>query len=411
MKQVLFTEPDEQSIELLKTALSFEIKQWNVVFVKKAEDALKVLSAGYTFDVVVSELNLPGMDGVSLFNEIMKLYPQTVRICLTDNIDTQTQFKVSTITHQFLTKPFDPHDLRVLVTRAVAIRDHLADCPLRKRLHEIGGLPSLPIIYQEVMKEIHSPEPSVARVAQIIEKDLGMCAKLLQIVNSAGIGLRNPVSSITQAASLLGLEKLRTMVLLVEVYTIVDHKAMPKGFSANDLWDHSLKVAEWAKVIAQEQIDDDKIIDDSFMAGLLHDIGLIIVATSLPDELGEAIRQAKETGISLFEAEKEIFGATHAVVGGYLLELWGLPDPIVLAISFHDFPAAVPEEDYPSGLPDHGFTPLTAVHVANYFCESDENQKYGFAETEIDSIHLEQLGFSDLIEKWWDACARSEELS
>lgn len=404
MRRVLFAEPDADSVEKLKRALSFEIKQWDVVFVSTGREAAAALGKGEPFDVIVGEMKLPDMSGIDFFAVVMKRFPQAVRLCLSDSTDTQALFKVSTVTHQFLSKPYEPHDLRTLINRAVAIRDHLNDCPLRKRLHEIGALPSLPVLYQEIMREVHSPEPSVSKVAAIIEKDVAMSAKLLQIVNSAGVGLRNPVSSITQAASLLGLDKLRSMVLLVEVYSLADQKGLPKGMSAQALWDHSLKVAEYSKAIAEYQVEERKIIDDSFMAGLLHDIGLIILATGLPEELGKALKLAKEQGLSLFEAEKEVFGATHAVVGGYLLELWGLPDSIVLAITFHDYPTAVPEEDYPSGLPEHGFTPLTAVHVANYFLEDEEQTKYGFGEPEVDRDHLESLGFQDCLEAWWDAC-------
>lgn len=404
MKQILILEPNKDARDGIRQMMEAGGTGWEVSYVAGGHEVLALLDAGKTFDVLVSELTLLDMDGVEFLTQVKESAPEMVRITLTATQDSDALLKASTLTHQFLSKPCQPHDLRVLILRCFGLREHLKASKLRQRLHDIGGLPSLPILYQEIVKEMHSPDPSVRRVAEIIEKDVGMSAKVLQVVNSAGVGLTNPVSNIAYAASLLGLDKLRTMVLVAEMYSMIENKAMPKGFSAEALWEHSLMVGEFAKKIAKEEIDDASIVDDSFMAGLLHDIGLVILAANLPVELGEAVALARKEKISLFKAEKEVLEATHAEVGGYLVELWGLPDPIAIAITFHNLPIAVPEDNYPSGLPEHGFTPLTAVHVANYFCEDEEKVQYGFSKVEVDTAHLEMLGFTEKLSAWWDAC-------
>jgi HD-like signal output (HDOD) protein len=292
----------------------------------------------------------------------------------------------------------------VLVSRAFAVRDRLKQCPLRQRLLRVGGIPSLPVLYQRVMVEIQSTDSCAASVAHIIEQDPGMSARLLQIVNSAGVGLAHRVSNITQAVSLLGLDRMRTLVLAAELYSMLDNRKLPRGFSADALWQHSLAVATYAKAIALGEGVEEDIVDDAFMAGLLHDIGLVVLATSLPDELAQVLALAKEKRLSLFEAERKLFQATHAEIGGYLLELWGLPDPVVVAISFHDFPSAVPEEHYPSAYPAHGFTALTAVHVANYFHEDEQREAQGHPPVEADVEHLNSLGFTEKLGAWWDCC-------
>ena len=404
MKRVMFVDPDAASTERLKKALEHQKAYWNMGFTASGARAFEVMEASGACDVVVAELALQDMDGVEFFKELAERYPETVRISLTDTTDGRILARAASLTHQFLGKPCDPKHLTVLVSRAFAVRDRLRECPLRKRLHDVGGIPSLPVLYQQVMAEIQLPDSSAASVAAIIEKDPGMSAKLLQIVNSAGVGLANEVSNITQAVSLLGLDRMRTLVLAAEMYTLIDTAKLPRGFSAESLWNHSLAVGAYAKNIALVEGVDNKIVDDAFMAGLLHDIGLIVLATGLPDELGEVLQLAKERGLPLFEAEKEIFQATHAEIGGYLLDLWGLPDPVVLAITFHDYPSGVPEENYPSACPEHGFTALTAVHVANYFHEDEEKAAYGYPPMEADAGHLSRLGFTEKMGVWWDAC-------
>lgn len=404
MKRVLFVDPDAVSVERLKQALLPQRAFWSMGFTASGARALEVMERSGACDVVVAELALQDMDGLQFFRDVADRYPETVRISLTQGADPHTLSRAASLSHQFLTKPCDPHHLTVLVGRAFAVRDRLRACPLRRRLHQVGGIPSLPLVYQRVMVEIQSPDSSAASVARIIEQDPGMSAKLLQVVNSAGVGLAHEVSNVQQAVSLLGLEHMRTLVLAAELYSLLDQSKLPRGFSAEVLWRHSLAVAAYAKAIALAEGIEAGIVDDAFMGGLLHDIGLIVLSTSLPEELGLVLDLAKKEGLPIFEAERRRLGATHAEIGGYLLELWGLPDPVVLAIGFHDLPSGVPEENYPSSCPAHGFTALTAVHVANYFHEDEQRASHGYPPAEADVAHLNRLGFTEKLGLWWDAC-------
>ena len=404
MKRVVFVDPDRDGLLKLKEAFEPQHKQWECFYASQAGKVLEVLEKGANIDVVVCELALEDMDSIAFLAAIKERRPETVRIVLDSGKNAEAMLKASTVAHQFLAKPFNPRDLGILIQRAFLLRGHLRNNALRQRLHDTGAMPTLPTLYQQIVQEMHLPEPSIARIAAIVEKDVGMSAKLLQIVNSAAVGLTHSVSNITQAASLLGLNKLRTMVLVAEMYSLVDKTRMPKGFSADELWTHSLKVGEYARKIAEHEDVEDHIVDDSFMAGLLHELGLVILAMSLPEELNQALVLAREKQLMLFDAERKVLEATHAEVGGYLLELWGLPDQIVIGITFHDYPSGVPEENYPSALPEHNFTPLTAVHAANYFCEDESLVDYGYVKAELDTTHLEMLGFLDRIERWWDVC-------
>ena len=190
---------------------------------------------------------------------------------------------------------------------------------------------------------------------------------------------------------------------------MVGNAPLPPGFSLEGLWAHSLKVGNYSKIIAQESIDDRKLADASLTAGMLHDVGMVVLAAHFSNELANVLTMTREQEITLWDAEKEVFGTTHAEIGGYLLELWGLADPIVEAVTFHDLPSGVPEEEYPSMVPEHGFTPLMAVHVANYFCEDERSAAYGGIEGDIDSFYLERLDFMDKLPEWLETCLDADD--
>ena len=404
MKRILFVDDEENVLRGLKLMLHGMRGYWDMQFAHSGEEAVALLDKDNPFEIVVSDMQMPGMDGEELLRRVMEESPQTVRFVLSGNLDTETLIKASSVAHQVLAKPCDPHHLRNVLTRAMSLRDQLKESTLRTALLEMGTLPSVPVVYWEIMNEINSPEPSIERVGKIIEKDPGMSAKVLQIVNvHSGPGQR--ISSISEAASLLGLESIKTFVLVAEMFSQAEDSSAPEGFDLDQLWRHGLQVGEYAQAIAESEGVDQKIIDDSYTAGLLHDVGLLILASKMPDQFTAAYNLAKEEGISLQQAEKDLYGATHAEVGGYLLDLWGLPDTVVEAISYHYFPSAKPVIGYES-TDENAFSPITAVHIANYFCEDEDSANVEYASATVDNTHLVELGLSDKITIWWDVCAQ-----
>jgi HD-like signal output (HDOD) protein len=402
--RVLLLEENSGTLAKLKVEFSALTAYWDIDYFGSAIEAVKQVLEGPRYEVVVIDIGLESEDPVKVLSAIAERFPHTIRFALTDRADDQRIAKTASLAHQFVYSPCEYHTLRFQVSRAIALREKLRTCPLRQKLHEINALPPLPMLYREVMKEIHSADPSVARVAEIISKDVAMSAKLLQVVNSAGVGLRNEVTSVAQAASLLGLQRISAMILIVEVFNLVAASDLPAGMSLDRLWDHSLKVGEYAKIIAQCETNDARSIESAFTSGLLHDLGILLIASNFADQLVESISLAKSKKTSLLEAELEVMGATHAEVGGYLLELWGLPDGIVEAIAFHDFPSHLPEHDYESTGADLQFPPLLAVHVANYFCEESQKAHYGCPECELDQEYLESAACMDKVEFWWEQC-------
>lgn len=406
--RVLFIEDDPALLAQIQSEFSPLKSHWDIEYADGTGTALQKIQAGPAYDAAIVDIALQPDDTVQVFNAIATRSPHTVRFALTDRADDQRIMRSSSLAHQFVYAPCESHALRTQVSRALALREKLRACPLRHKLHSVNALPPLPRLYSDVMREMQSDEASVARVGASIAKDVAMSAKLLQVVNSAGVGLRHEVTSVTQAAALLGLQRIGAMVLAAEVFGTVGGKKMPAGFSVETLWEHSLTVGDYSRRIAQMQTSDTRSVEAAFTSGLLHDLGLVLVTIHMPDQFSEALSLAKSRKICLLEAELDTLGATHAEVGGYLLELWGLPDGIVEAITFHDFPSHLPDQDYTANTAPLAFPPLAAVHVANYFCEEAQVSHYGVPEATLDREYLEGAGLIDRLEAWWQGCVGDE---
>ncbi|MBI2423762.1 MAG: HDOD domain-containing protein [Candidatus Hydrogenedentes bacterium] len=403
--RILFVDDEPNVQQGLRRMLHSVGREWELVFAGSAHEALMALEQNGPFDILVSDMNMPDMDGVELFLTVKDRFPETIRFALSGPASSDMMLRASCFTHQYLTKPCDPRHLQYLLARSLALRSHFKNNAITSKLNALGSLPSIPAVYQEIMSEMQSSEPSVSKVARIIEKDGALSAKVLQIVNSAYVGLRYEISSLQQAASLMGLERLRALVLMAEVFKVKNLKPFPRRFNLDKLWRHCIKVGLCARIIAEQECDDKKTVERAYTAGLLHDIGLIVLATTLPDELRLVLQRCETEKASLFEVEQAIFNTTHAEVGGYLLELWGLPDPVVEAVAFHAHPAAYPDMTLLSMGEEIPFHPVTAVHVANYFC-TDANSASGDREGgEVDTYYLECVKATSKISQWWDACS------
>jgi HD-like signal output (HDOD) protein len=158
------------------------------------------------------------------------------------------------------------------------------------------------------------------------------------------------------------------------------------NFPVDALWSHLMKCGESARVIRRAEDADHIYVEAAYTAGMLHDIGKLMLADSMPGEFQKVLQKAAAQGGTFHEIEMEVFGATHAGLAAYLLGLWGLPAPIVEAVAFHHTPET-------SSL--QAFSPLTAVHVANAL----EHELDG-GDTSLNEEYLEKIGVANRVEVW-----------
>jgi HD-like signal output (HDOD) protein len=293
-------------------------------------------------------------------------------------------------THQYLAKPCESELLKAAVMRACALREILGNDSLRRLVTGMQQIPSQPTLYAEIRREAESKTASLGTIGAIISKDMGMTAKILQLVNSAYFGLHSTVSTAEQAVNLLGLDTVQALVLTVHVFS---QFASTRGslFNMDRLWEASTETGALARAIAKAEQAPALVIDQAYTAGLLHDVGILVFAANVLKRYDAMLKTAHDQGIPVWEVERQEFGATHEDVGAYLLGLWGLGDPIVEAVAFHH---------HPSDCVGNTFSPLTAVHVANVLQQELSQQATGDVPFQIDSTYLDTLHMTDRLPHW-----------
>jgi HD-like signal output (HDOD) protein len=266
---------------------------------------------------------------------------------------------------------------------------------LKDLISQIGTLPSLPTVYAKLQKAIISPDVGISEVAGIIEQDIAMSAKVMQLVNSAFFGIYKKVESPGRAVALLGLDTIKILVLGIEIFSQV--KIPREIFQIDTLWSHSLLVGKIAKAIAGHASEDKDLINNTFLAGILHDIGKLVLVSELPEQYRQVIDLARAQKITLPVAEQTIFGAEQSAVGAYLIGLWGFPSPIVEGIGFNHSLDKYPTES---------FTPALAVHIANVLYYRHRQEEIVGQAQQLHSATIERLALQDKVPDWENICTK-----
>ncbi len=261
------------------------------------------------------------------------------------------------------------------------MRDLLQNSAVRALVSGLKSIPSLPGLYYEIQAELQSEDASLKKIAEIVCKDAGMTAKILQLANSAFMGARYDISSPTQAVTLIGTEMVRALVLSVHVFSQF------KDSTTSDcatLWEHSIAVACLAQRIAVGERCAKALADESFTGGILHEIGKLVLLAEMPKAYAELLAGLAEKPGTLAAAERQRFGCTHADLGAYLLSIWGLPQSLIHAVAYHDRPVESVEKRLSS---------LTVVHGADAIVSST-NGSLIIQDVQWDEKYLQELGLS-----------------
>lgn len=388
MKQVLFVDDDPGVLAGLRAAAHRHRSEWEAVFAESGETALAKLADG-NFDVLVTDLRMPGMGGDELLRQVNSEYPNLVRIVLTGYPDLEASMRVVPVAHQFLVKPCDTETLHSVIQRTCDLQALVSNDRVLKLVGNINALPSLPNIYAELNRILANVETDAADVAAIVEQDITISAKILQLVNSSFFRTAREVSNVEQAVVLLGTNIVKQLVLATEVFSAFE----ADGSSNSDLvaiQEHSLKVAHVATKLCQDR----RMIDTVFTSAILHDIGKMVLKVGVADSTGEIETRRREHDELRWVAETALYGVSHAEVGGYLLGIWGLPHPIVEAVANHHCPGRVAV---------NSFDALAAVHIANGLIHERAEQRSGDGEQvepDIDLEHLARIGCMDRLPEW-----------
>jgi HD-like signal output (HDOD) protein/CheY-like chemotaxis protein len=385
---ILFIDDDVNLLRGLRRILHKHREDWDITFMDSPLDALRLLEEK-SFDVVVSDMRMPELDGASLLSEVEKRHPGTIRVVLSGYTEEKSVLRTIGPTHQYLAKPCNTEDIVALLDRTLALRGILRSEPLRTLAASLHNLPTPSDLYFRLTAEMRKETSSLRTIADMIAEDVAMTAEVLRITNSAYFSLGSRVHDVFHAVRLLGLETVRALVLSVGIFRQFDK---PPEFAAlvRDLDTYGLSVAGLARRFARDEGLPDAQRDQAFCAGMLSCIGTLVFFDAEPGKTREVLRRA-EQGEDMTVVEKEVFGSSQAELGGYLLGLWGFNDAVIEAVLYQSRPSDCVYADRSA---------LTAVHLARVFGPRWPFGSRTLRPVTLDIDYVRHLGMEGKVKEW-----------
>lgn len=333
--RIVFVDSDTRILDGHRRLLKALRPSWNAMYASNGRDAMTTLIQ-FKPDVLVTELDIITDSGIELLKAAQKLMPEVIRIVLSSEPDAQSEtvLRAAQSAHRFLAKPCKGEAMIEHIEKATQLRKLLNSAELREIIGGIPALPSLPQLYNELVSALESPLMSVADIGEIIARDVSMTGRILHLVNSAFFGLPRKISNPQEAAVLLGINVLKSLVLYVKLFFAAPDSSFP-GMSLDDIWAHSSKTARLSRDIARDLGLNGRSLEDAFLAGMLHDFGKLLLLDQTLYLHRVSTVMSENTDMSFAEAEYKRFSTSHAEIGAYLLGLWGLPDVVVEAVACH----------------------------------------------------------------------------
>jgi putative nucleotidyltransferase with HDIG domain len=384
-KKVLFVDDEKNILRGIQRMLYSMRSEWHMFFANSGKEAISILEE-HDMDIVVTDMRMPEMDGNQLLDYVRAHFPHISRIILSGYSDKETILCSARTAHQFLAKPCDPHTLIQAIRKSYSLHDLINNKDVIQMISQIDRLPSLPKVYSELQGEINSNRVSLKRIGDLIAQDVAMSSKVLQLVNSAFFSSSKRITSPQQAAVILGVDTLKSLVLYIHIFKQFKNWA---HYPLETLMEHSVKTGELANKIAYSEFQDKALANEAFTAGLLHDVGKLILL-QIPNYYRDIENLMFQSGCSYTEAEYELFGTSHAEVGAHLLSQWGIPNSIVEVVAFHHQLSDL----------DHIQSSLVAItHVADVLANSKESGQ-GLMDGAIDTEYLSIHGFKNRLPEW-----------
>jgi len=382
-KRILFVDRRRDTFEGLREALRPSGALWQVEYAAGGDEALALIDEAPA-DVVVADEQLTAMDGVTLLARVRDRHPTTIRMIMSG---TARPGPATIVAHRVLAKPCNVGELGVLIKRSWALHKRTGEALALRQTMSASALPSRPSAYMELNQVLGDPTWQPAQVAAVIERDVALSAKVLQLANSALFGLVSTVSSVRDAVVYLGIDTIRSLALTAEAFGKLAPRSS-EGFSLDAFQDHAMLVARLTASI----VPAGRAQQEAVTAALLHDVGKLVAISDGSSRWSARLAEARTRRQPLYEIELEHDGVSHADVGAYLLSLWGLPDAIVEPVASHHSPASVP------GL---AFDGVAAVHIANALAhELETGVDDGPPPATIDGGLVERLGLGTRLDLW-----------
>lgn len=313
-KSILFVDDDSNVLSGLRRMLRTIKDDWDMSFALGGKEALELFE-NQQFNVVVTDMRMPEIDGAELLTIIKNRYPQVVRIVLSGQAEEDSVIRALSVAHQYVSKPCNAEKLKSRVQKACFTGDSLAKFEIKEKISKTNLLSSSYRNYQSIISELSKTNPSIDKISDIILCDVAMSARCLQITNSSFFGHDQDILDIKKAVKMIGVERIR---LLIEKTTVFNHIEVDSKLFSVELFniESSLAAKEAIKISKNE---------NAYTAALLTNIGNLSIVISAPEYYQKVLELIKN-GTSPETAELQVYGASHQDIGHYILSLWGIPD-------------------------------------------------------------------------------------
>lgn len=346
----------DDEVNILKALQRIFMPQGHRVLLAENAEAGLMMLEQEPVDLVISDMRMPGMNGHQFLKQVRSLYPSTMRAILSgfsEGKDVVNALRDGSA-RMYILKPWDNAKLIEEIDKLMQLGEMFSRRQLLEVFNNLKDLPTMPELYGKLCEMIEN-EAGLEEIARMVEHDQTVTAKLLQVANSVYYNMST--GSVRQAIVYMGLTNMKTIVLGLTVFQQVS--GLQGGFFSKDvLWDHADCVNRFTRKLFERCLNR-SMKENEATAGLLHDIGRVLLIKDFSQPYNGVLRSVLQNKDTAFrETERSLMGISHDEVGGYLLNWWSLPHPIVEAAMFHHDPmnSAIINREI-----------VSAVHVADYF--------------------------------------------
>lgn len=327
MVTIVFVDDDPNVLAGLRRATRRR-RDWSTHFAEGGAAALELLAELDDVDVVVSDMRMPGMDGAELLAEVQQRWPHISRVVLSGQCDDAVVTRTISSTHQFISKPTSLERLSEVIDRLTPDRGRALGSAARDIVGRVDRLPAVPRLLAELQAVLDAPSGDFADVAELLRSDVGLTAEVLKAANSAFFGRDADLEDVGAAASMLGMDTIRAIVVSREFGRSLAPGATWLDITAFSA--RSLARATAARGLACARGGAPGVPAEAFLVGMVSEVGLLVMAQSdlvTPSAGARLVRDYDPA------AETELVGATRYEIGAHLLRLWAFRDAIVDAVA------------------------------------------------------------------------------
>lgn len=395
--RLLFIDDEISVLNSIRRLLSRRCKDWHIITTADPFQGLDILSK-QQIDVLVSDIQMPQMQGDKVLEIVLQKYPTVIRIVLSAHADSEAVTRALSISHQYISKPFDSDNFIQMIKDTVSLRNELGNHSLIEKVNSLDSLPAMPETYRKIMSALNNPDVSIEEIAALISLDISLTSKILQVINSAYFSMSKTVENIAEAVTYLGLDVVKSLCITNNLFG--HYQDMKKsGLSHKNLLTSAIRVGNIAKHVASHLTKNNIMASNAQLSGFLHNIGMVILSAVFPEQYHQLLEEYQKTNQHFLALEACQFGTNHTLVGAYLLQLWAIPMPIIQAQAYLYNP-----KYYLRLSNNFEVTPLTCVHIAKAVEHYEFKTRY-YELSNYDEIYLKKINLDPSLDKYIEMSA------